>query len=304
MSLKTVTIPGKTFMFGEYAILEGGTCLGIGTKPVFDFDDHAHDKKQIIHEQSPAGRYVKKIQVDAPDLKIDEIDHEQLGVHMHNPYQVGGFGASTAEFLYFYLKYSKVKNIQHCFDTYRSLYEGSREQPSGMDVVTQLCGGLSLNYRSNNLVIHQKIDWSIQGVDFVICSTGLKVKTHEHLAELDRKLCLNLVDLSHQLGSLVRSADRLAFFEGLDLWMQKLKESQLTHPLILDLKQEVEALAKQQGLSFFKCKPCGALGADVVILFYLSDEAAVFRSFFDQNLASRLKIQASLASLQSGPLQV
>jgi len=304
MLSKTVTIPGKTFMFGEYAILESGTCLGIGTNPVFDFAFREKDKKQIIHEQSPAGRYVKKIQIEMPGLKVDEIDHEQLSVYMHNPYGVGGFGASTAEFLYFYLKYSKEKTIQHCFDVYRSLYEGSREQPSGMDVVTQLSGGLSLNSRHDNSVIHEKINWPMQGVEFAICSTGLKVKTHEHLAELDRKLCLSLVGLSHELGAMIRSADRLAFFEGLDLWMQKLKEFQLTHPLILDLKQEIEALAKRQSLSFFKCKPCGALGADVVILFYLSDEADLFRSFFDQKLAARLKIQASLTSLQPGPLHV
>lgn len=304
MLSKTVTIPGKTFMFGEYAILEGGSCLGIGTKPEFYFNDRSQLEKQIIHEQSPAGRYVKKIKYEIPDLHIDEMNHDQIVVHMSNPYQVGGFGASTAEFLCFYLKYSKVKNIQHCFETYRSLYVGSREQPSGMDVVTQLCGGLSLNSRHQNLVTHQQIAWSMQDVEFVICSTGLKVKTHEHLAELDRKICLNLVDLSYELGSLVQSADRCAFFEGLDSWMQKLKEFQLTHPLILDLKQEVEVLAKQQNLSFFKCKPCGALGADVVILFYLSAEAALFRSFFDQNLAIRLKIQASLGSLQIGPLQV
>lgn len=304
MLSKTVTIPGKTFMFGEYAILEGGTCLGIGTKPEFEFDDRFNLEKQIIHEKSPAGRYVRKIKLEMPDLHINEMDNDQIVIRMINPYQAGGFGASTAEFLYFYLKYSKTKNIQHCFEIYRSLYEGSREQPSGMDVVTQLCGGLSLNRRHENSVLHEGVNWPMQSVEFVICSTGLKIKTHEHLAELDRKLCINLVDFSHELGSLLKSADRFAFFEGLDLWMQKLNEFQLTHPLIFGLKQEVEAVARQRGLSFFKCKPCGALGADVVILFYLSDEAALFRSIFDQNFTLRLKIQANLASLRQGPLQV
>jgi len=283
-----IQIPGKTFLFGEYAILVEGACLGIGTSPCFTFDKNS-TVDMAVHENSPAGRFILKHKIDS------------FALNLSNPYKVGGFGASTAEFLYFYLNSNLDKNIQTCVECYRDLYQGSSEQPSGMDVVTQLMGGLSLIDIHHQQIRHKYIDWPFLDIDFVICSTGLKVQTHQHLAELDRKKCFDLVGPSHELYDLVQKPQVDPFFIALNEWVNRLVKLNLIHSEILDLKKQLDRVFKDQ-LSFFESKPCGALGADVIILFFNKNEKQKFTNLFKSWLGNRLKIQADLSQISYGPL--
>lgn len=288
---ENLKIPGKTFLFGEYAVLAGGSCVGLGTSPCFTFVNGAVG--QAIHPSSAAGRLLAA-QTETQLTMMQS-------VQMINPYGGGGFGASTAEFLYFYLQLNPEASLQQIFDDYRALYQGSPEQPSGMDVITQLKGKLSSIENQGGRIVHRDCAWPFSEIDFIICSTGLKIQTHDHLSQLNRSLCERLVLPSQSLCHLLQQTDDTLFFAALDQWCRQLEELKLTHSEILNLKAQLKPFFLQK-LSFFEIKPCGALGADVVILFYKKSEKEIFKNLFNTLDNNRLKIRADLSQLSPGPL--
>ncbi|AZZ36539.1 hypothetical protein CIK05_06960 [Bdellovibrio sp. qaytius] len=280
-------VPGKTFLVGEYAVLAGGSCLGLGTNPSFSILPVVNG--QTFHPESPAGLYLHK-------KSIENFTHEFI-----NPYGVGGFGASTAEFIFsYYSNPHAVKNLHEAFETYLGLFTDRKEQkPSGADLLTQLVGGISHIDLAKQLPVVEKLNWNFTDLEFLIYSTGLKVKTHEHLASLDRNLCHQLVKPSAEVVAAFKSEDSRTFTQALSAWSDKLEQMGLAAKPVTELKRYIE-----QQIPGVLVKPCGALGADVVVI--LCSKLAkkhVLEQIELLNIKG-LNFQADSQQLTNGPLSI
>ena len=280
-------VPGKTFLVGEYAVLAGGSCLGLGTDPSFSIVPKMNG--QTFHADSPAGLYLHK-------KSLENFTHEFI-----NPYGVGGFGASTAEFIFsYYTDPSSVKKISNIFQTYLGLFADRKEQkPSGADLMTQLIGGLSHINLSKSEPVVEKLNWHFKDLEFLIYSTGLKVKTHEHLAQLDRSLCDQLVRPSFDVVTAFKTQDSQIFAEALSSWSNKLEQMGLAAKPVIELKKHLE-----DQISGIQVKPCGALGADVIVV--LCSKLAKTHVLEQIELLNikGLNFQADSSQLANGPLSI
>lgn len=281
------SIPGKTFLVGEYAVLAGGSCLGLGTSPSFSIVPKTDGQK--FHPDSPAGLYLQQ-------QNLENFSHE-----FKNPYGVGGFGASTAEFIFSYYSNSQSqKNLKEIFQTYLGLYADRKEQkPSGADLITQLVGGVSHIDLTAAVPTVEKLAWNFKDLEFLVYSTGLKVKTHEHLASLDRKICDGLVQPSFDVISAFKTGDSRVFTQALSEWSDKLKQLGLTAPQVIELKKQL-----QEKIPGILVKPCGALGADVIVI--LCSKLAKEHVLEQIELLEirGLHFQADSSQLANGPLSI
>lgn len=248
-------IAGKTFLSGEYAVLEGGSAIALATKPFFEFSEIPKEnfEKINIHPSSAAGLYLKS--------KHQNIEN----LYIKNGYGVGGFGQSTAEFIYAWLKLNKQswpipKHLHlHIYQDYLNLFTDSKSQkPSGADLLTQINKGLSV-FKNDQSADVRSMPWPFENIEVLIFSTGLKIKTHEHLQALDRRHCRDLVGLSHEVADHFLNQDVVQFQHSLKTWIVALEDKGLTHPQVIEIGSHFKA-------QFTDCifKPCGALGADVI----------------------------------------
>lgn len=248
-------IAGKTFLSGEYAVLEGGSAIALATKPDFEFSEiqKPNFEKINIHPESAAGLFLK--------LKNQKIEN----LFVKNGYGVGGFGQSTAEFIYVWLKVQKqswpIAKKQHLkiYQDYLSLFSDDQSiKPSGADLLTQINSGLSV-FKNDRSATIQSMRWPFKNNEVLIFSTGLKIKTHEHLLGLNRKYCRDLVELSDEVAQNFLDQNHDQFLQSMKTWIQALQEKGLTHP---DVLEKVKVMSSQFSDCVFK--PCGALGADVI----------------------------------------
>ena len=248
-------IAGKTFLSGEYAVLEGGSAITMATKPYFEFSEtpKTNFEKINIHSESAAGLYLQ--------LKNQKIEN----LFIKNGYGVGGFGQSTAEFIYVWLKAQKqswplAKNLHlDIYRDYLNLYADQQLiKPSGADLLTQINMGLSV-FKNDQSTAVQSMQWPFKSYEVLIFSTELKIKTHEHLQNLDRKHCRDLTGLSDEVAKNFLDQNNDQFLLSMKAWIRALQDKGLTHP-------DIVALINTMSSQFSDCvfKPCGALGADVI----------------------------------------
>ena len=94
MNTHYFSFPSKTFLTGEYAVLEEAPAVLINTSPRFCFsvtnnDDNTVNTQQPFHKDSPAGQYLK----NHPHI------NKQYNISCTDPHDhQGGFGLSSAEF--------------------------------------------------------------------------------------------------------------------------------------------------------------------------------------------------------------
>lgn len=284
---ESFTVPGKTFLVGEYAVLSGGACLGLGTNPSFSIV--LNFAQQTFHPDSPAGLYLRK-------NNLPNFSHE-----FTNPYGVGGFGASTAEFIFSYFSNPQAsKKLEDIFATYLGLYSERKEQkPSGADLVTQLMGGISHIDLAGGIPKVERLNWNFKDLEFLIYSTGLKVKTHEHLATLDRKICDGLVKPCEEVIAAFKTNDSSIFKNTLAGWSKKLEQLGLTASEVLALKSHLES-----HIPGIVVKPCGALGADVVVILVAKEQKQSVLSQIEALNLKGLTFQADSSHLANGPLSI
>lgn len=258
-------VPGKTFLVGEYAVLLGGASLGLATKPYFEFDyleDVAEsdlDLKRLkteksFHPDSPAGMLVRKHK-----LKFNfyyKNHYLEQGV-------LGGFGASTAEYLIALtpILLKQKKGFFDILNEYKELHAYQAVKPSGNDLAFQYFGQVTL--ADSALNFYQNFDWNFASLDFSVISTGQKVPTHEHLADLDLNRLKDLPALSQQITKVYAENRPDDFIALMREWCDKLEEKNLTHLHSLHLRKQLE-----KNENILLAKPCGALGADVMLVFY------------------------------------
>lgn len=286
-------IPGKTFLVGEYAALLGGAALGLATSPCFAID--YTDKKESsveFHPNSLAGILYRQ--------KIDFFQNTQI--KLSDPYSLdgeslGGFGKSTAEYLSVLIPQIKTiecpkKFLQAVCLDYRNLSQDD-VKPSGYDLLFQMLGQVA--YVDVNQNKFETQSWPFPDLNFVIVSTGVKLKTHEHLKKLNLDSLQGLPEKSEDVIQSFLNKNQDDFLHHLNNWVRELTSRGLVAPHALDLKLKLEESAAVKLV-----KPCGALGSDTLIIFHQPSDINQIRILL-QNL--NLKIWATNQTLHSGLLQ-
>jgi mevalonate kinase len=224
-------IPGKTFLLGEYAALNGESALLLTTSPCFTLALHKNVLPSTIHSHSPAGRFWQKNRRAGYSLQWQD------------PYQgLGGLGASSAQFIGAYFASNTLQNlaIQHeslLEAYYQTAWSGEGCKPSGYDVLAQLQPPNCAVYINKNEHILTNITWPFNDIAFILLHTGKKLATHQHLAS--SIMPADTINASyHELTRLNLVAAH-------------------TLQCISELKKHKFILA---------LKGCGALGADVILV--------------------------------------
>lgn len=287
--------PSKTFLVGEYAVLDGGKSLLASTGPHFEMHIESPGEGLAggIHPNSPAGRWVRSHPQDFNSVKMSFVD----------PYGgAGGFGASGAQFLFVHLwSQMQSQNLQQllqnlsvkkAWEDFQSFYLdlAPRQRPSGADIVSQWKGRFTL-FESKNFST-QSLDWPFQNLEFALVRTNEKMTTHTHLQELGLKNFTGLKTIAAESAQAFLVADEEAFLSSLTRYAQELSK------LNLVAFPTQELLGKIKGhSSVLMAKGCGAMGADVMAVFYRPSHRLEIQSFI-QSLG--LNVTSSLADLSEG----
>ena len=172
----SISFPSKTFLIGEYAVLNSAPAILVNTTPLFEFivtpktkqsQEWVENYKMLIKESAITVQenkiypsmiknsfsFYKKIHLDSPAGQWLTL-HPQIEQHWHIDFRdphsgQGGFGCSSAQFNLMYFLTQISLEITHLKDTY-SLWQSYKRlnfdgyAPSGADVVSQWMGKVCL----------------------------------------------------------------------------------------------------------------------------------------------------------------
>ena len=255
-----ISFPGKTFLIGEYAVLEGAPAVLINTKPRFYFTVTREGKRgNCFHADSPAGQWLKK----HPRIS------ESYYIESWDPYAgKGGFGLSGAQFNLVHLlggvlegKSINDMDLLKMWKDYRSL-DFSGYKPSGADLISQMLGKVCLftpePFHANSM------DWPFSDLDFFLIKTDMSLNTWEHLSrvKIDNSFS-NLSDLTKEALNHIKNSDAKAFVSVLKRYADCLEQQNLVHEKtqeVLDQLKKIKQIVSAKG--------CGALGSEVIAVFF------------------------------------
>jgi hypothetical protein len=273
-----IKIPSKTFLLGEYSVLVGGSAIVINTSPNFLFQKKQSDNQSIkewVSPKSAAGVFQNNI-------KIEQIFNIQ---DPHWP--SGGFGRSSAEFI------AAAESVCHLepwktFDEYIKIVSDSA---SGVDVLSQCLGGIV--YIDKLARESQNLTWSFNNIDFAILKTPFKIQTHEHLKNLQKDKFKSQNILVEIVRSSFISGSQEQFLCGLNDFISWQMSMGFIEKNAAELKLKIEQL------NLFKIvKPCGALGADTILVIF---EKNMSLSWFESKINELgLKIIATSKDITNG----
>ncbi|WP_413561186.1 hypothetical protein [Bdellovibrio sp. HCB209] len=255
------TIPGKTFLVGEYLALHGGPTLFVLSKPCFEVTARkGTGSLGSIHPESPAGKFI---------LAHSEY-FKNIDLTFDDPIKVGGFGASTAQFLgaYAFWMYRESHQLgmeaqfdfKHLLSVYQQYaWNGEGTPPSGTDLIAQMKGSLTFFEKRKGLL--SVTNWPFEDLEFYLIHTGNKVATHEHLktlGEFDSSALEKAAYQVHEAFAAVNSSELIA---GVKAYAKALNDLKFTCEPTLKLLEGIRALPGVKA-----AKGCGALGADVLFV--------------------------------------
>lgn len=243
-----ITIPGKTFLLGEYAALAGYPALLITTYPCFKAQ--ASKQLQQIHPDSPAGKFCRD---------------KNCYLSFEDPYQgLGGLGASTAQFLAAFLCDAEAHKQPLSYSELMASYweyawSGEGLKPSGYDLLAQTSKGVV--YIDNLSPI--SLSWNFSNTTFLLIHTQQKLATHHHLKALTK-----LPETLASLGEVIKDGYRSFLEANDDLLIQAVNEYAgiLTDEgLVCESTQHyISQMKYYPGVRAIK--GCGAMGADILLL--------------------------------------
>lgn len=294
------SIPGKTFLAGEYLALHEGPTLIFLSQPFFELKvEKGSGRVGGIHAESPAGLFIRKHQEYFNHLNLEFID----------PYSGrGGFGASTAQFLgcYALWLYKEVqqqdmeKNLdfKHLLDAYYDVaWNGQGVRPSGADLVGQLKGSFTFFEKRKGLIAAKS--WPFADLEFFLFHTGNKVATHEHLKNLGD---FNSESLEKSFALIRESFDTQnssLFVQGVNSYAQSLQDLKFTCEPTLKVLQDIRQIPGVMAV-----KGCGALGADVILAVTAKNQSQALKAYCEnygltpmassQEMALGLQVQGNL----------
>lgn len=275
MSSLVLSVPGKSFLAGEYLALKKGPCLMCASRPRFELVAQTGTGKiSGIHAASPAGKLLAENAEYFQKWDLEFVDpHEGRG----------GWGASTAQFLTAYvlnewrasceLETLKSLSISRLLEAYwKQAWSGEGQQPSGADLVAQYKGALTLFEKRAGLVA--VYDWNFSEIDFALIPTGKKLATHEHLKTLADFDESSIESAMTMIKSGLQSGNSEEFVVGIESNGRALEELGLVAPHTQEMLRD---LLRKPGV--LAAKGCGALGADVVLVIYSKAHRDQFKNF-------------------------
>lgn len=262
MKLK-LSCPSKTFLLGEYLVLNGGGALILNTEPRFELavQTRGSGVVQGLAPESPAGQWIRQNRLVFQNVDVDFIDpHDGQG----------GFGASSAQYLLTHIATQILKNPGHREDfqiepiwrAFRQLEVISHEglRPSGADIVSQFVGGLC-GFQMEPFAA-RAYRWPLEDYDVVIVPTGSKMATHEHLRGLKRVETDELQSVYSRAMETLAASDAGAFFDSVNDYYAELLEMGLV------AEHTQVAVANLMSQPYVQAaKGCGAMGSDVIAVF-------------------------------------
>ncbi|GJM07141.1 MAG: hypothetical protein DHS20C10_08750 [marine bacterium B5-7] len=292
-----ISAPSKTFLLGEYAVLEDLPGLILATEPRFTLTIGEKISPTPFHPESPAGRLLATQPLTTPY----SFDDPHAGA--------GGLGASSAEFL---LSWStqhisgdelspnsssktvggrdsrhRAPGMASCvflkknLDTILELENAFKRHtphqattpPSGYDIIGQLCGDITYYCRQTNTL--DTLNWPFENLAYVVIRTGHKLATHEHLKQLHKPNNINqlaeIVNTGHQA---IKAANAEAFCTAINDYAEALSAAQLVAPHTQRLLTALKTLPYIRA-----AKGCGAMGADTVLAILNPQDMLEFRAF-------------------------
>ena len=267
-----ISCPAKTFILGEYGVLDGGSAVLINTGPRFRcvFSKDTKASPLAFPKKSPVSQWALSHREDFKDLSLKWTD----------PFEgKGGLGFSSAQFNMLY-GYSLMRqglsldqiSPQKLWRVYREMeFEGW--VPSGADVVSQWVGGVCL-FQQDPLRV-RSLTLPLPSIECLIVRTGDRLNTYEHLRDLKLNDVSVLKELAQAGVAAMESCNEEEFLRivneyGLALISQGFV-TENTRSILKELRgfSEIKAL-----------KGCGAMGAEVIIVFYKKEG--------DKNLKEKL----------------
>lgn len=258
-----IKIPSKSFLMGEYSVLSEGWCLVHLHDPSFKVYSEQKKRKSYFHPQSPAGVLFNSLE--------DENKHDFT---FEDPYRgSGGFGGSTAEVISVMKMSKKLKSLnpKDAFNLYMSLFKSKKVKPSGADFYGQYSclnnTGSTLMFKGGSLESSEIMDWPFSGVKVLILKRNKKINTQNHLESFSfsDKALKELKQISKKAVDHFKSSN-LEFFSMVD----EFTETQHRFNLLLkETLKELNIIKSIDGV--VSARGCGALGADVVAVFYKAD---------------------------------
>ncbi len=303
----------KTFLLGEYLVLNSGSALVLNLEPRFNLVASTRGSGLVegIDPNSPAGQWIRQNAIHYRNLDLRFVDP-------HNG--IGGFGASSAQFLFAYMLTEILKSVasgrgnealasgasksltshvqaETVWRAYRQLESVSQEglRASGADVAAQFVGGLAEVHTEPFSVEIKK--WPFEDCDVVILHTGVKVATHEHLRGLKR---VNTEELEWIYA---RAVEGLAKKEPDDFYhsINDYHAELLEMGLVAEHTQILSAILLSK--PFVRAvKGCGALGADTMAVFVGRDNRERLDELVEslQEKYEGLRIVCDLSRLSRG----
>ena len=266
-----ISCPAKTFVLGEYGVLDGGPAILINSAPRFVCrisKDSKSPSSFDFPEKSPVGQWFKENQNIFRNVSLDWLD----------PYEgKGGLGFSSAQFniLYAYSflrKHGSLDQVKPLalWKNYCALkFEG--QPPSGADILSQWIGGVCL-FEQNPLTV-QSITSSLPDLDCVMIHTGVRIKTHEHLKQLQLPKLSELISLARVGIEAMEQGREEDFIQIVNEYGETLNRMGFVLPAVQKKVQELRSLPEVKAV-----KGCGALSAEVIILFYKKEDGEALRS--------------------------
>ena len=266
-----IRIPSKTFVIGEYAVFEGAPAVLLNTKPYFEFHFSIRLSGAPFHKESPAACLIKRYSDFFSKISIVIKDpHENRG----------GFGRSSAEWLALYYFYSKEK--KEPFSMEKLLKEARKDSgglSSGVDVLSQFKGGLFI-FEPHHLegafqtgLRSRPSPWSCGPLSFALIRTGESLNTWEHLKKI-KPLKNQYSDLKKEAEKALlalKKADADLLTQSLDQYSHLLEKKNLTSQSSLEILKNL-----RQHPDIRSAKACGAMGAEVIAVFFnKADEKSV-----------------------------
>jgi mevalonate kinase len=260
-----LSIPGKTFLIGEYAVLAGLPAIVAAVPCRFELRRAA--TSTVFHPESPAGKLASPY----------EFPYE-----FYDPLQgSGGFGASTAQFALVYRALGPElgwnQNWEAVWARYREQNPNSSGlPPSGADLAAQWLGGI-IRFQiergePTQQSVSAQLDWSALMIFSASHQAGRKTATHHHLGALHPKEFPEMVSrlrLPLEAGlRAVEHGDLVSFGQAMELYADELRGAGLE---VDATSADRRALGKLPGV--LGVKGTGAHQSDAVIVLADSDPA-------------------------------
>ena len=224
-SLFKLSFPSKTFLIGEYAVLDKGSAILVNTQPCFyfDVDLNASFSHFDFHPQSSAAFFIQQNQNLFLNVSILSFDPHS---------GQSGLGLSSAEWncVYWVYRFQTDQKFQlesqedflQMLESYRKLTQKQGLVASGVDALSQWMGDLCL-YQTHPFYV-DSVSWSFDRLQFAFFRVGKKHNTTEHLKNLKQKNFSKLKMISKKAVQSAQDRNSTQFIDQINEYALQLEK--------------------------------------------------------------------------------